>query len=129
MADYGGRLAIGPSSIVAAWNGGGSDLTAGLTTDIYVPYACRILSATLLSDVAGDAEVDIQSAPFASYPPVGGDSIVGAAPPTLSSADTSQDATLTGWTTTVPANSTMRFVLDVVVGISRLSLVLKTLPL
>jgi hypothetical protein len=63
---------------------------------------------TILSDDAaatsGSIVVDIWKDVYANFPPTVGDKITASAPPTISTATKSTDATLTGWTTAVTAN-------------------------
>ena len=105
-------------------DGGGSVLTTGVVGDLYVPFPCTITSATLLAAQSGSAVVDIWADILANYPPTGTQSITASALPTLSSATNSQDSTLTGWTTLIPAGSTLRFNLNSVATITRLTVAL-----
>ena len=110
------------SAIVWTIDGGGAAITTGNKGDILVPFACTITRATLLADQVGDAVVDVYKAALGSYPPSG--SICAAAKPTLSSAASSSDATLTGWTTAVSANDTLRFNVDSAATVTRATIVL-----
>ena len=69
---------------------------------IYVPYACTISAVTCVAEQSGSAVFAIKKCARGSFP---GSltSIVASAPPTLSSAQQSQDTTLTGWTTSISA--------------------------
>lgn len=93
-------------------DGGGVVLTSGVKGDIYVPFACTITGVTLLSDTDGSVVIDIWKNVFANYPPTDADSITGGNEPELSTADTYQDTTLTGWTTAISAGDTLRFNID-----------------
>ena len=57
----------------------------------------------------GSCVIDIWKAPFASFPPVVGNSITASAKPTISSGVTYSDSTLTGWTTAVNAGDVLAF--------------------
>lgn len=105
-------------------DGGGSSLTTGVKGDIYIPYTGTIASVTILADQVGDIVVDIWKDTYANYPPTDADSITAAAPPTIVSANKSQDNTLTGWSVVVTAGSTLRFNVDSVTNITRATLVL-----
>lgn len=111
-------------AITFAIDGGGSALSTGIKADVYVPYACTITAVTLLADQAGDVVVDIWKDSLANYPPTDADSITASAPPTLSSAASGQDATLSGWTTAISAGDTLRFNIDSASTITRLALTL-----
>lgn len=68
--------------------------------------------------------VDIWKDTYANYPPVVADSITASAKPTLSSADKSQDDTLTGWDTDLLAGDVLRFNIDSFSTITRLAVCL-----
>lgn len=106
-------------------DGGGSTITTGIKGDIEVPFGCTILRATLLADQSGSIVVQIWKDIYANYPPDVSDAIYGAAPPTISSAVKSQDATLTGWTTSIASGSTLRFNVSSVTSIQRCTVSLK----
>ena len=95
------------------FDGGGSALTAGGIRYVLVPYAHEIIGVYLMADVSGSAVVDIWRDDFATgYPPVVGDSIVASAKPTLSSAISGSDTTLTGWSVNGAAYDVYAFKLD-----------------
>lgn len=85
------------------------------------PVAGTITKVRLLSSdgsiTSGSIVVDIWKDTYANYPPVVGDSITASAKPTLSSATKSEDATLTGWTTSVSAGDVFRFNVDSVTSL------------
>lgn len=105
--------------------GGGSTITTGIKGDLEVPFGCTIVRATLLADQTGSIVVDIWKDAYANFPPTGTDSITASAKPTLSSAAKSQDSTLTGWTTLINAGDILRFNVDSVTTITRVTLSLK----
>lgn len=111
-----------PITFVA--NGGGATLTAGLTADVYVPYNGTITAVTMLADQAGSCVVDIWKDTYANYPPTSADSITASAKPTLTAASVYRDTTLTGWRTNVSAGDVLRFTIDSVATITRLTLTL-----
>jgi hypothetical protein len=106
-------------------DGGGATITTGVKGDLEIPFACTISRATLLADVSGSIVVDIWKDTYANYPPTNADSITASAKPTITSATKSQDSTLTGWTTTINAGDTLRFNVDSVTTIGRVTLSLK----
>ena len=105
-------------------DGGGSAITTGIKGDIYVPFACTITAVTMLADQSGSIVVDIWKDTYANYPPTDADSITASAVPTITTAVKSQDTSLTGWTTSVSAGDTLRFNVDSVTTIERVTLVL-----
>lgn len=106
-------------------DGGGSAITTGIKHDVQIDFACAIISATLLADQSGSIVIDIWKDTYANYPPTDADSITAAAPPTISTATKSQDTTLTGWTTAIAAGDTLRFNVDSITTITRVTLALK----
>jgi hypothetical protein len=105
--------------------GFGGVIAVSTQVDLFIPYACEILGVSLLANTPGSIVIDIWSDVFGNYPPTDADSITAAAPPTLVADDAYTDDVLTGWTTTLPANSTLRFNVDSVSSISRITLTLK----
>lgn len=91
------ELYNGDSGIGVMIDGGGAPILAGIKGDIIVPFACTITRATLLADVTGSIIVQIWRDTYANFPPTVADAIYASAPPTLTSADKSQDSALTGW--------------------------------
>lgn len=106
-------------------DGGGAAITTGIKVDVEIPFACTINRVTMLADQSGSIVVDIWKDTYANYPPLVGDSITASAKPTITTATKSQDATLTGWTTSVAAGDTLRFNVDSVTTIERVTLSLK----
>lgn len=94
------------------WTRRGSILqTPALNGMFYVPRKSVIKGVALLTQGAGAGScvVDIWKAAIGSFPPTSGNSIVSASPPTILSARTYTDTTLTGWTTTLAAGDTLLF--------------------
>ena len=108
------------SSIQATFDGGGSAITVGAECDVRLPYDMELARVTVLGDAAGSITVDVRvAANLASYPPYAVDSIVAATPPRLVSAVSSEDSSLTGWTTSLTAGSVVRFVVTACSGVNR----------
>lgn len=107
-------------------DGGGATITTGIKGDLGpIDFACTISIATLLADQSGSIVIDIWKDTYAAFPPTDADSITASAPPTISTATKSQDSTLTGWTTTINAGDILRFNVDSVTSIQRVTLSLK----
>lgn len=106
-------------------DGGGSTITTGIKGDLVVDFNGTIVGATLLANQSGSIVVDIWKDTYANFPPVVGDSITASSKPTISSGIKSQDATLTGWTTSVTAGDILRFNVDSVATIQRATIALK----
>ncbi len=105
-------------------DGGGAVITTGVKGDLLVPFACTITSATLLADQSGSIVIDVWKDTYANFPPTVADTITASAKPTLSAASKSQNTTLTGWTTAIASGSTLRFNVDSVSTVTRVTLVL-----
>lgn len=112
-------------SITFIIDGGGSTITTGVKGYLEIPFACTIDRATALADQSGSIVVDIWKDTYANYPPTDADSITSAAPITISSATKSQDATLTGWTTSVTAGDILGFNVDSITTCQRVTIALR----
>lgn len=107
-------------------DGGGAEITTGIKGDLGpIDFACTINVVTLLADQSGSIVIDIWKDTYANFPPTDADSITASAPPTITTATKSQDATLTGWTTAIAAGDILRFNVDSVTDIERVTLALK----
>lgn len=112
------------ASINFVLDGGGSQITTGIKGDVVVDFACRVQSVTMLADQTGSIVVDIWKDTYANFPPTDADSITASATPTISSANKSQDTTLTGWNRNISAGDILRFNVDSVTTIQRLTIAL-----
>jgi len=106
-------------------DGGGSAITTGQKGHLEIPFKCEILQATLLADVSGSIVVNIWKDTYANFPPAVGDKITADAPPTITTAVKSQDATLTGWTKAIAAGDILAFNVDSATTVTRVVLSLK----
>ena len=103
-------------------DGGGSAITTGIKGDFSVPANCTITSVTALADQTGSIVIDIWKDTFANFPPTDADSITSASPITLSSVSNLYNPTLSGWTTSISAGDILRFNVDSVSAITRLTI-------
>lgn len=124
----------GPSMVVAGLqfiiDGGGSAIATGMKGYLQVDFAGTITQATLLADQSGSIVIDIWKCAYADFDagsthPVVGDSITAAAKPTISADTKSQDATLTGWTTSFAAGDILAFNVDSITTVTRVTVDLK----
>lgn len=118
---------VNTTSFEVVFDAGTAALTTGIKLDLRIPFACTIQEVMMLADQSGSLVVDIWKDTYANFPPTDADSITAAAPPTISAATKSQDATLTGWTTAIAADSILRFNIDSITGIQRCTLSLKVI--
>jgi hypothetical protein len=112
----------GATSISFSRDYAGNVVATGIQGDLEIPFACTITAATLLANISGSLVVDIWRTPFASFPPVVGNSICGGVYPTLSAAASSKNTTLIGWTTGVNAGDILRYNVNSAATISRFTL-------
>lgn len=117
--------AVGVLTITFIIDGGGSAITTGEKGHLRIPFACTINRATMLADQSGSIVVDIWKDTYANFPPTNADSITAAAPPTITTAQKSEDSTLAGWTTAIAANDILAFNVDSCTDIERVTISLK----
>lgn len=93
----------------ASFSGGLSQIVVPVNdVPIYIPEDCTIVGVEVLTQGGtGSCLLDIWKTGYASYPPTSGNSIVGGAPPAISTGIKYRDTTLTGWTTACSAGDTM----------------------
>ena len=116
----------GEASISFIIDGGGNAITTGAKGDLEVPFDCTINSVTLVAAPAGAIVIDIWKQAYADFPPEDAQTITSATPPTITAtADKSQDTTLTSWTVALTKGDTLRFNVDSVTTIERVTLSLK----
>jgi len=120
-----GDAGVVTAGIVFDLDGGASNIEADAKARVQVPFACTIQEATLVADATGSIVVDVWKDTYANYPPTVANTITAAAKPTLSSAQKYQDATLTGWTTSIAAGDFLVANVDSASGINHAILTLK----
>lgn len=113
------------NALVFIIDGGGSAITTGEKGHLEIPFKCEIQRVTLLADQSGSMVIDIWKNTYEDFPPTDADSITASAPPTISAAQKSQDATLTDWTKTINEGDILAFNVDSAATITRVVLVLK----
>jgi hypothetical protein len=123
----GGGPRLGVLSVIL--DGGGGVITPGLKAFLEVPFACTILTATLLSSdpsvLSGDIQVDLWKTSYAAFPPTAADSICGSDFPTIVADIKSQDFTLTGWTPSLATGDVLGISVLSVATFQRVTLSLK----
>lgn len=115
------------STLLFIIDGGGSVISTGVKGDIVVDFAATIQAVVLSADQSGSIVVDVWKTTYAGAPPTVANTITAAAKPTLSSAQKSRDATLTGWTTAIAAGDVIRFNVDSVATLTKCTVALKVL--
>lgn len=111
-------------------DGGGAVINPGIKADVEIPFPGIIEAVRLFSPQTGDIVFDLWRDTYANFPPTVADSICGAAKPTLSAAQKSQDTTLTGWTTALAVGDVLRINVDsaATIGLVTLSLTIRRTP-
>ena len=112
-------------SITFIIDGGGAAIETGQKGHLRIPFDCEIQRVTLLADQSGSIVIDIWKDTYANFPPAVGDTITASAKPTISTAQKSEDETLTGWTKTISAGDILAFNVDSVTDIQRVTIALK----
>jgi hypothetical protein len=103
-------------------NGNGAVIATGVVGDLELDFAATILRWTLLADQSGSIVVDIWKTAYAGFPPTVANTITGSALPTITAAQNAQSSTLTGWTTAIAAGDTLRFNVNSVATVKRVTL-------
>lgn len=119
------------STINFVIDGGGATITTGLKGLVTADFAFDIQQVTLIADVSSSIVVDIRKTTYAAYDgsthPGPGDSITGAAVPTLAAAIKYQDGALSGWSKSVSAGDILGYNVSSVSGAGRVLVSLKVL--
>lgn len=112
------------SQIGVVLDGGGAVLGTGPKFDMPIGFKATLTGVEMLADVSGSAVVDIWKDTYANFPPTIADTITGATPPTISAALKMQDFVLTGWNKALLSGDTLRFNVNSVTSIKRLTITL-----
>ncbi len=121
-----------PGTIIIELYNGGSDLTTGIKdTPVRVPFGFTVTGWEILAYDSSNAllstscVVDILSDTFANLPLAGTDSIAGTEKPTLSSASTASDNSITTWTAVTAGNYIQAEIESVSAGTKKIVVVIK----
>lgn len=115
------------STIGVIIDGGGSAISVGEKAEMLIPFNCTIQSWALLADQSGSTTVEIWKSTYGTYPPTSASSIVGSAKPSITANVKNTSSTLTGWTTTINKNDTLKFYVSSSGTIQRVNLTLEVL--
>ena len=107
--------------ITCVIDGGGQAPAVGTKSFIVMPFAGTITGVRISADVVGSAVVDVWKVAYGNTAPTVANTIAASALPTLSSALTNQDNTLTGWTTAIAANDLIGFNLNSVITCTKIT--------
>ena len=117
-----GRIA---ASITFIIDGGGAVITTGEKGHLVIPFNAFIREAIVLADQSGSTVVDIWKDTYGNFPPVNADSITGATPPTLSTAQASRDTSLVDWKRHISKGDVLAFNVDSATTVTRVSVILE----
>ena len=84
-----------------------------------------INSWTMIADVSGSVVIDAWKTNYTNFPPVLANTITGSALPTITSSIKGQTSSLTGWTTTVTTGDIIRFNINSVTNITKVTLTIQ----
>lgn len=126
--DAAAAIAAPSTTIDFTITNGVSAITTGIAGDREVRVGGFITAVRLFADVVGSIVIDIWKDTYANFPPVVGDSIVAAAKPTLASAQKYEDTDLTGWLTAVTVGDVLRFNVDSVATVKKVTVSLTISP-
>jgi hypothetical protein len=90
-------------------DGNGSPITAGKKIFVRVPTSGIITSAYIMADVLGSISVEVWKDTFSNFPPTSDDKISSNLPISLTSSQSNEITTLTGWITTVSSGDVLCF--------------------
>ncbi len=110
--------------LLIIFDGIGAVIAVNAQGDVRLDMDFLILGWTLLADQTGSIDVDIWKAPYSSYPPNVGNTITASAPPTITSGVKNTSTALTGWDTVISAGDCLRFNIDSISAIERITLAL-----
>lgn len=104
---------------------GGAALVANQQGDMEVQSDCTITGAAMFADQVGSAIVNIWRCTFNQFDdsthPTSTDKITGSTPPTISGSIKSKDVALVGWSVQLKKGDVLRFNIDSVLSITRLT--------
>ena len=127
VSDTGGGVVGSVATITFVIDGGGSAIATGVKGDLVVDFACTIDAWTLLADTSGAIKIDIWRDTYANYPPTDADSLTNAHEPEIAASGVkAQDTSLGDWTSTaIVAGDVLRFNVDSITSVTRVTLALK----
>lgn len=112
------------STIEFLIDGGGVPITPlGFVGTLELPFACKIVQWTIMSDIAGNATIDIKKTTYTA--PTGGASICGGNLPALVASQSGRDTVLTGWSPNLVQDDVLAFYVNAAGGPSKITISLK----
>jgi len=127
ITDLSDGLGVKTVSITFIIDGICATIAAGEKGHLEIPFNCTIQRVTIEADQTGTVVVDIWKDTYANFPPTNADSITSVTPPTITTAQKSQDATLTNWTTSISTGDILAYNVDSCTNITRVTISLKAI--
>ena len=111
--------------VVVVVDGGGEAITSGAAVMLPLTSNGEFTAWTIVADQSGSIAFDLQIDSYANFPPDSGDSIVAAAPPSITGAAKGTDSTLSGWTTAYSSGDVLRVVVSSATTVEHVTLTLE----
>ena len=108
------------------FDGQGGVVSVGKTDWVFIPYNCTITGWVITGDQVGSCVIDIWKDTYANFPPTAADSIAGSEKPTLASARTNSDLSLSPPWATVTAGDCIMFYVESCSTLTKINLIVYT---
>lgn len=108
------------------FDGQGGVVSVGKTDWISIPYNCTITGWEITADQVGSCVIDVWKSTFAAFPPTAANSIAGSEKPTLASARTNSDLSLSPAWAAVTAGDCIMFYVDSCSVLTKINLIIYT---
>jgi hypothetical protein len=122
-----GPMATIPASIQYVFDGGDDQVDAGMTGNVVIPFACSIVSWTLVAEPLGDIVIDVWRSSYAGFPASVSDSITGGEKPSIVSGQKASSSSLGAWDVEIQDGDILTFHVDFASGVLRASVSLKVI--
>ena len=108
------------------FDGQGGVVSVGKTDWVFIPYNCTITGWDITGDQVGSCVIDIWKDTYANFPPTAADSIAGSEKPTLASARTNIDLSLSPPWAAVTAGDCIMFYVESCSTLTKINLIVYT---
>jgi hypothetical protein len=113
-------------SFGVTFDGQGGVVSVGKTDWVSIPYNCTITGWEITADQIGSCVIDVWKSTFAAFPPTVANSIAGSEKPTLASARTNRDVSLSPAWATVTAGDCIMFYVESCSTLTKINLIVYT---
>ena len=108
------------------FDGQGGVVSVGKTDWVFIPYNCTITGWVITGDQVGSCVIDVWKSTYAAFPPTAANSIAGSEKPTLASARTNSDLSLSPPWAAVTAGDCIMFYVDSCSVLTKINLIIYT---